>query len=55
MSDEGAEKGPHGMSSQVVLLRIGVDAGCGGIQRPLFEDGSFEFVCLADKLPEPKP
>jgi hypothetical protein len=36
------------MSKQVVLLRVGVDAGCGGIQGPLFEDGSFEFICIPD-------
>jgi hypothetical protein len=36
------------MSKQVVLLRVGIDAGCGGIQGPLFEDGSFEFVCIPD-------
>jgi hypothetical protein len=33
---------------KVVLLRVGVDAGCGGIQGPLFKDGSFEFVCIPD-------
>ena len=32
-------------------LRVGVDAGCGGIQGPLFEDGSFEFICIPKKLP----
>jgi hypothetical protein len=32
----------------VVLLRVGIDAGCGGIQGPLFKDGSFEFVCIPD-------
>jgi hypothetical protein len=31
-----------------VLLRVGIDAGCGGIQGPLFEDGSFDFVCIPD-------
>lgn len=36
------------MVRQVVLLRVGVDAGCGGIQGPLFADGSFEFVCIPD-------
>ena len=36
------------MSKQVVLLRVGVDAGYGGIQGPLFEDGSFEFICIPD-------
>jgi hypothetical protein len=35
---------------KAVLLRVGVDAGCGGIQGPLFEDGSFEFVCI----PQPR-
>ena len=33
---------------QVVLLRVGVDSGCGGIQGPLFDDGSFDFVCIPD-------
>lgn len=37
------------MGNQVVLLRVGVDAGCGGIQGPLFKDGSFEFICIPDK------
>lgn len=36
------------MSKQVVLLRVGIDAGCGGRQGPLFEDGSFEFMCIPD-------
>lgn len=37
------------MKKQVVLLRVGVDAGCGGIQGPLFEDGTFEFICIPDR------
>src|SRR3954468_12432976 len=45
---QGATKGLHGMSKQVVLLRVGVDSGCGGIQGPLFKDGSFDFVCIPD-------
>jgi hypothetical protein len=36
------------MSRKVVLLRVGIDAGCGGIQGPLFEDGTFEFMCIPD-------
>jgi len=32
----------------LVLLRVGIDAGCGGIQGPLFTDGSFDFVCIPD-------
>jgi hypothetical protein len=37
------------MSSQVVLLRVGVDAGSGGIQGPLFGDGTFELICIPDQ------
>jgi hypothetical protein len=33
---------------QVVLLRVGIDSGRGGIQGPLFKDGSFEFVPIDD-------
>ena len=33
---------------KVVLLRVGIDAGCGGIQGPLFKDGTFDFVCIPD-------
>jgi hypothetical protein len=29
-------------------LRVGIDAGAGGIQGPLFDDGTFEFVCIPD-------
>jgi hypothetical protein len=36
------------MKKQVVLLRVGVDAGCGGIQGPLFEDGTYQFICIPD-------
>lgn len=36
------------MTMQVVLLRVGIDSGCGGIQGPLFKDGSFDFVCIPD-------
>src|SRR5262249_30565164 len=46
--DPGTAKRLHGMSRQVVLLRVGIDAGCGGIQGPLFEDGTFEFICIPD-------
>lgn len=34
--------------AKAVLLRVGIDSGCGGIQGPLFKDGSFEFVCIPD-------
>ena len=32
----------------VVLLRVGIDTGCGGIHSPLFKDGTFEFVPIPD-------
>lgn len=32
----------------VVLLRVGVDSGSGGIQGPLFKDGSFELIPIPD-------
>lgn len=34
---------------RAVLLRVGIDSGSGGIQGPLFNDGSFEFICIPDK------
>lgn len=33
---------------KAVLLRVGIDSGSGGIQGPLFKDGSFEFICIPD-------
>lgn len=35
--------------TRAVLLRVGIDSGSGGIQGPLFKDGSFEYVCIPDK------
>ena len=34
---------------KAVLLRVGIDSGSGGIQGPLFKDGSFEYICIPDK------
>lgn len=33
---------------KAVLLRVGIDSGSGGIQGPLFTDGSFEYICIPD-------
>jgi hypothetical protein len=33
---------------KVALLRVGVDSGCGGMQGPLFRNGSFEFIPIPD-------
>jgi hypothetical protein len=29
---------------KAALLRVGIDAGCGGIQGPLFKNGAFEYI-----------
>lgn len=35
---------------QVVLLRVGIDTGTGGIHSPLFKNGTFEYVPIQDKF-----
>lgn len=35
---------------QVVLLRVGIDTGSGGILGPLFSDGSFEYIPIPDRF-----
>ena len=37
---------------RVVLLRVGVDMGSGGILGPLFKNGSFEFIPIPDGFRE---
>ncbi|HKW87885.1 MAG TPA: hypothetical protein VJN21_03925 [Candidatus Acidoferrales bacterium] len=34
---------------RVVLLRVGIDTGSGGIHGPLFKNGDFEFIPICDK------
>jgi hypothetical protein len=36
------------MTRHVILLRVGIDSGAGGIQSPLFEDGTFEYLPIPD-------
>ena len=33
---------------KVVLLRVGIDTGAGGIHGPLFADGTFEYIPIPD-------
>jgi hypothetical protein len=33
---------------KIAMLRIGVDSGSGGIQGPLFRDGSFDYIPIPD-------
>jgi len=35
---------------QVVLLRVGIDTGSGGIHGPMFADGSFEYIPIPDNF-----
>jgi hypothetical protein len=35
---------------KVAMLRIGIDSGSGGIQGPLFRDGSFDYVPIPDNF-----
>lgn len=37
----------------VVLLRVGIDTGSGGIHAPLFADGTFQFMHIPDKFGGP--
>lgn len=33
---------------KIAMLRIGIDTGAGGMQGPLFQDGSFEYIPIPD-------
>ena len=44
----GETKAMNSLNKQVVLLRVGIDSGCGGMQGPIFKDGTFDFVCIPD-------
>lgn len=35
---------------KIAMLRIGIDSGAGGIQGPLFQDGSFDYIPIPDGL-----
>ncbi len=38
---------------KALLLRVGIDKGCGGALAPIFDDGSFEFVPIPESYPTP--
>ena len=38
---------------KALLLRVGIDKGCGGTLAPIFDDGSFEFVPIPESVPAP--
>lgn len=33
---------------KIAMLRVGIDSGSGGIQGPLFKDGTFEYIPIPD-------
>lgn len=37
---------------KAMLLRVGIDKGCGGILAPLFEDGTFEYIPIPEEDPD---
>jgi hypothetical protein len=37
---------------KAMLLRVGIDKGCGGALAPIFEDGSFEFIPIPESDPD---
>lgn len=47
--DEGVTRTKGSAGMQVVLLRVGIDTGSGGIHGPLFRNGDFEFIPIRDK------
>src|ERR1700730_5305505 len=47
--DEGTARTAGTETMQVVLLRVAIDTGSGGIHGPLFKSGEFEFIPIQDK------
>lgn len=39
---------------KAMLLRVGIDKGCGGSLSPIFEDGSFEYIPIPESDPDTK-
>ena len=37
---------------KAMLLRVGIDKGCGGTLAPIFEDGTFEYIPIPEEDPE---
>lgn len=35
---------------KVAMIRVGIDSGCGGIQGPIFRDGTFEYIPIPDNF-----
>ena len=35
---------------KIAMLRIGIDTGSGGMQGPLFQDGTFEYIPIPDNF-----
>ena len=50
MWKEAARQSAGAESMKIAMLRVGIDSGSGGMQGPLFRDGSFEFIPIPDKF-----
>jgi len=37
---------------KALLLRVGIDKGCGGALAPIFEDGTFEYIPIPEEDPD---
>jgi hypothetical protein len=37
---------------KAMILRVGIDKGCGGILAPIFEDGTFEYIPIPEEDPD---
>jgi hypothetical protein len=40
---------PSSRAMNVLLLRVGIDLGCGGTLSPVFPDGTFEYILILRK------
>jgi len=41
------------VAMKALLLRVGIDKGCGGTLAPIFDDGSFEYIPIPERFPAP--
>lgn len=50
MWKEAAREAVGAEPVKIAMLRVGIDSGSGGMQGPLFRDGSFEFIPIPDNF-----
>jgi hypothetical protein len=47
--------GASGGVRKILLLRVGIDMGCGGTLGPIFQDGTFEYVPIPESSQNVSP